>query len=334
MIDDSEAFRKFICSTLTERPDLQIAGEAADGLQALQRANELKPNLILLDIGLPSLNGIEVARQIRKFLPESKILFVSQEFSADVMREALGTGAHGYVVKIDAGTELLKGVDAVLRGEQFVSRKVAGHDSVGARDAVVPLEFRTQSLLESLRPNMKMAGRHEVGFYPDDLSLLVGVTQFIGASLKAGNGALIVATESHRNSLLPRLETYGVDIATAITQGRYIAVDAANAIPAFMINGMPDPTRFLKLFGALVERAAEGATGEQARVAVFGECIQLLWAQGNAEAAIKVERLSSEITKIYETDILCGYSLATVQGGMDSQVFQRICAEHSAVHSH
>jgi len=126
VVEDSEQFRKFICSTLGERPELQIVGEDTDGLQALQRADELQPDLILLDIGLPSLNGIEVARQILKLSPKSKILFVSQESSVDVVREALGTGAHGYVVKIDAGSELLIGVSAVLRGDQFVSRRFAG----------------------------------------------------------------------------------------------------------------------------------------------------------------------------------------------------------------
>ena len=136
VVEDSEEFRKFICSTLGERPELQIVGVDTDGLQALQRADELQPDLILLDIGLPSLNGIEVARQILKLSPKSKILFVSQESSADVVREALGTGAHGYVVKIDAASELLAGVSAVLRGDQFVSKRFAGHDFVGASDAV------------------------------------------------------------------------------------------------------------------------------------------------------------------------------------------------------
>ena len=142
VVEDSEKFRNFICSTLRERPELRIVGEDTDGLQALQRADELQPDLILLDIGLPSLNGIEVARQVSKLSPRSKILFVSQEFSADVVREALGTGAHGFVVKIDAGSELLKGVSAVLRGDRFVSRSLAGHDFGGASDAVASLESR------------------------------------------------------------------------------------------------------------------------------------------------------------------------------------------------
>jgi len=108
VVEDSDDFCKLICTILGERPELQIVGEVTDGLQAIQKAEELQADLIVLDIGLPSLNGIEVARQIRKLSPESIILFVSQESSADVVREALGTGAQGYVVKIDAGSELLE----------------------------------------------------------------------------------------------------------------------------------------------------------------------------------------------------------------------------------
>jgi DNA-binding NarL/FixJ family response regulator len=132
VVEDSEEFRQFICSSFGEGTKLQIVGVEPDGLQAVQRADELQPDLILLDIGLPSLNGIEVARQILKLSPQSKILFVSQESSTDIVREALGTGAHGYIVKIDAGSELLKGVNAVLRGEQFIGKRFAAHDLVGA----------------------------------------------------------------------------------------------------------------------------------------------------------------------------------------------------------
>jgi DNA-binding NarL/FixJ family response regulator len=128
VVEDSETFRKFICSTLGKRPELRIVGEIADGLEAVREAEDLHPDLIVLDIGLPSLNGIEAARRIRKLSPESRILFLSQELSADVVQEALSTGARGYVVKIDAGSELLEAVETVLRGGQFVGRRFAGHD--------------------------------------------------------------------------------------------------------------------------------------------------------------------------------------------------------------
>ena len=126
VVEDHEEFRRFICSSLEKAPELQVVGIVSDGLTAVQKAEELRPDLILLDIGLPNLNGIEAARRIHQLSPESKMLFVSQESSVDVVREALGTGAHGYVVKIDAGSELLIGVSAVLRGDQFVSRRFAG----------------------------------------------------------------------------------------------------------------------------------------------------------------------------------------------------------------
>jgi DNA-binding NarL/FixJ family response regulator len=122
VVEDFEPFLQFISSTLGKRRDLQVIGEVSDGLEAVQEAVELKPDLIIMDIGLPSLNGIEAARQIRKLLPESKIIFLSGEYSADVVQEALSLGAWGYVIKTSAGTDLLAAVDAVILGKQFVSR--------------------------------------------------------------------------------------------------------------------------------------------------------------------------------------------------------------------
>jgi DNA-binding response OmpR family regulator len=312
---------------------LQVVGEIIDGLEAVQKAEELQPDLIVLDIGLPSLNGIEVARQIRKVSPKSKILFVSQESSADVVQEALGTGAHGYVVKTDAGVELLEAVDAVLRGGRFVGKRYSGHDFVGASDAGASDEFRIKSALAPLHQNMDIAHRHDVGFYSDDARLLDDLTEFIGAALKAGNAAIVVATESHRESLLPRLQAQGLDIGTAIEQGRYVPLDAAETLSTFMRNGMPDPVLFLKLLGSLIATVADTAHAEPARVAIFGECVHLLWAQGNAEAAIQMEKLGNQLAKRYNVDILCGYSRATVEVGMEDHIFQQICAEHSAVYS-
>jgi DNA-binding NarL/FixJ family response regulator len=121
VVEDFEPFRRFVCSTLGKRTELQIVGEASDGLDAVHKAQELQPGLIVLDIGLPTLNGIEAAQRIRKLAPQSKVLFVSQETSGDVVQTALNTGAEGYVVKADAASELLTAVSTVLRGEKFVS---------------------------------------------------------------------------------------------------------------------------------------------------------------------------------------------------------------------
>ncbi len=126
VVDDHEQFRQFICSTLGKRHEWQVIGNASDGLEAVRKAEELQPDLILLDVGLPTLSGIEAARQIRYLSPDSRVLFLSQESSADVVQEALSTGAWGYVVKTHAGRELLAAIEAVIQGKQFVSYALAG----------------------------------------------------------------------------------------------------------------------------------------------------------------------------------------------------------------
>lgn len=126
VVDDYEPFRRFLHLKLQSRPELQIVSEASDGLQAVQKAEELQPDLILLDISLPKLNGIEAARQIRKSAPQSRIIFVSQESSPDLVQEALSLGTCGYVVKSKADHDLLATVDAALESSQLLSGAVAG----------------------------------------------------------------------------------------------------------------------------------------------------------------------------------------------------------------
>ena len=246
VVDDYESFRRFVCSTLGRRPELQVIGEASDGLEAVQKAEELQPDLIVLDIGLPSLNGIEAARRIRMVAPRSKILFVSQESSADVVQEALALGALGYVVKAHAGSELLAAVGAVLEGSQFVGSGLLGHDC--ATDA--------------------QARNHEVQFYSDESAFLVGFTSFIEATLKSENVVIVVVTEPHQVSLLERLHAGGGKITAAIEQKRYIPLNVADTLSTFMVNGSIDPLQFAKVAGDLIVEAAEAARKEHHHVAL------------------------------------------------------------------
>ncbi len=333
VVEDSDPFRKFACSTLKQSPGLQIVGEVSDGLEAVQKAGELQPDLLVLDIGLPSLNGIEAARRIRTVSPKSKILFVSQESSVDVVEAALDTGASGYVVKMDAGSELLEAVSSILRGEQFVGKRFIGNDLVRASDPETCDTFQTDIASTPFQQEVGITRRHEAMFYSDHRYLLDDLTQFVGDSLRTGNAAIVVATEEHRDSLLLRLQAYGLDVGAAIEQGRYISLDAAEALSTFMRNGMPDPVQFSTLLGSLIAAAAEAAETEQPQVVVFGECVQLLWAQGNSEAAIEIEKVGAHLAKIYDVDILCGYCPNCDQGEMDNDIFQQISAEHSAVYS-
>ena len=121
LVDDFKDWLRQVRLLLRSRPEWQVIAEASDGQEAVQKAEELKPDLILLDFRLPKVNGIEAAQQIRQLSPNSKIIFLSQNKDPEVVRAALGTGALGYVRKIDAGRELLLAVDAVLGGERFIS---------------------------------------------------------------------------------------------------------------------------------------------------------------------------------------------------------------------
>ncbi len=121
VVEDFPSFRRFICSKLDQRRDLRVVCEVSDGLEAVQKAKELKPDLILLDIHLPTMDGIEAARQILGHASETRIIFVSLEADANLVQQALKVGAVGYVLKTMAEPDLLLAVDAVLSGKQFVS---------------------------------------------------------------------------------------------------------------------------------------------------------------------------------------------------------------------
>jgi DNA-binding NarL/FixJ family response regulator len=121
VVEDFRNFREYVCSVLQQQRDLAIVGEAEDGLTAVRMASTLQPELILLDVGLPELNGIEAARQIRKLLPDCKILILSQESAPEIVEEALALGVRGYVSKTHVHRDLLPAVRAVLEGKLFLS---------------------------------------------------------------------------------------------------------------------------------------------------------------------------------------------------------------------
>lgn len=131
VVEDFEPFRRLIRTLLEAKPNLQIIAEIADGQEAVDKVAELKPSLILLDIGLPSLNGIAAARLMLRLSPNSKILFVSQESSPEVIHEALRLGASGFVTKNRAGVDLMPALEAVLLGGNFVSGQLEKEEGLG-----------------------------------------------------------------------------------------------------------------------------------------------------------------------------------------------------------
>jgi len=278
VVDDYEPFRQFIRSTLGKKSEWRIVAEVSDGLEAVHKAEEHQPDLILLDIGLPTLNGIEAARRIRSLSPRSKILFVSQESSADVVQEALSSKALGYIVKAHAGTELPAAIEAVLKGQRFIGGGLPDCHLPDALDTPGLEDPRDDALAPIVSRKAEGTRNNEVQFFPDDESFLVGFAQVIKAGLEAGDAVIVIATESHRKSLLQRLQDGGVDCVVAIEQGRYIALDVAETFSTFMVNRLPNPDRFFKLVTTTIEAGAKATRGDRHRVTICGECAPSLWA--------------------------------------------------------
>jgi DNA-binding NarL/FixJ family response regulator len=332
VVDDYEPFRRFVCAALSALPFTQVIGEASDGLNAIRKAEELQPDLIVLDIGLPALSGIEVGRRIRKLCPACKILFLSQESAVEVAQETFKLGASAYIVKAHAGSELSAAVEAVYQGRRFVGKGLLSHNRAEATDTQAAGAFFPQEFFPPLRPGTaKITHRHRVNFYSDDAAFVLGLACFVEAALNEGNPVIVVGTESHRKGLLQTLSARGIDGAGAMQQGLYTSLDVYETLSTFMVNDMPDSAQFLKVFDDLLSSTLKAAKAGHSRVAACGEFAPTLLAQGKVAAAIQVEHLTDEMARAREVDILCGYVLTRVQRERESHIYERICAEHSTV---
>jgi signal transduction histidine kinase len=172
---------------------------------------------------------------------------------------------------------------------------------------------------------------HVVQFYSNDSFLFDALSRYIGTALGAGDSAVVIATPAHVDGLNQRLRARGLDIARFMRSGRYFVLDAAETLAKFMRHGQPDPELFVKTVGDLVARASSSAEGKCPRVAAFGEMVALLWADGNADAAIKLEQLWNDLAQTHSFSLRCAYPLAGFHDDTHAEPFLKICSEHSAV---
>ena len=319
--EDFVAFRQLLRSILKANLDFRIVGENSNGLEAVQSAEQLQPDLILLDIGLPGLNGLRAAERIRRISPNPKIIFVSQESSVDVVKEALRL-SHGYLLKTDIARELLVAIDMVMRGrQQFVSSSLT-----------LPVAGKSIRDIDEARRNAHRSRRHDLVSCRDDASFVAHFVRFIEAALRAQNPVIVIATQEHRHSILQSLEAQGWDMAAAVREQTYTSLDVYDVLEGFMVNDSPDGSRFSEAVGSLIDKATQNARRKPCRVAACGECAPTLWAEGKAEAALQMERLWDRVAETHDIDILCGYVLGDIHKE-DDPIFASICAEHSAVYS-
>jgi two-component system NarL family response regulator len=298
--DDYEPFRKFVCAYLHRCTDVETL-EVSDGEAAIEQAGALQPDLILLDIGLPDVHGIDVARRIPAVAPQSRVLIVSLEQAPDVIAETLHSGAYGYVHKLRCEDDLMPAIESTLAGKRFVSSPLA----------------------------LRHRGRHEVMFFSDDATLVDGFARFAAARLGIGDAAIVLATEPHRIGVVQRPARVGRRrrwrAARRDVRGARRRLDARDDHGG----RRPRPRALLAGLRGLIG-AAVNATGRQnARVAICGECVAMLCQHGDLDAALSIEDAGNDLVKVDAVDILCAYPSPRWQD--DDPMFSCVCAKHTAV---
>jgi DNA-binding NarL/FixJ family response regulator len=298
VVEDYEPLRRLVCSLL-QLNHLQVVGEASDGLEAVQNADLLQPDLIILDLSLPKLNGLEAARQLQKVAPEARIIFLSDETSPEVASEAFNLGAAAYIHKLQTYNELLPAIERVLRRKQAVAQ----HPSC----------------------------RHEMILYSDHDGLLKSFSDFVVNAMKSSRPALVIATPTLLDGILQTLTTEGFDVAGALSAKTLVAVDVYEVLSSIMVDGSIDPIRARNGSAVRLEEMARVANG--ARIAACGIVAPTLWEQGKKHEAALLEELWDELLMEYEIDSLCAYSVHSFVGDRDNHHIRSISDRHSAVYS-
>jgi signal transduction histidine kinase len=172
---------------------------------------------------------------------------------------------------------------------------------------------------------------HVVQFYSDDTFLLADLSRSIGTALAEGSAAIVIATKARRDELAHRLTVAGYDIHPPIQEQRFLLLDSTETLSKFMINGLPDATRFRNIVGEIVAEATASANGDSPRVVAFGEMVAELFAAGNAEAAVQLEQLWNELARTYSFSLHCAYPLSSFSRVEHAESLMKICAEHTSV---
>jgi DNA-binding NarL/FixJ family response regulator len=315
VVEDHERWRRHLCSVLANAAGCEVIGAASDGREAIHKIELLKPDLILMDIGLPGVDGIEAARQVIAREPSSRILFVSEHQSSDIIQTALGSGARGYITKSDASRELLPAMAAIVQERRFIGARFGGRSFDAAADMEAARELR----------------HHEVGLHSDEASLLDDYARFSEAAVRAGTTLIVVLSKPRADLLDESLRARGIDVDRAFRHGTYLPLDVLDTLSGFVVDGRLDEARFWNAASTLIIEAARAPGGNRRRVAACGECAPTLMREGMVQAAMSLERLWDDVARTFDVDVFCGYLADDLRCNGDTAAFQTICASHSAV---
>lgn len=185
--------------------------------------------------------------------------------------------------------------------------------------------------VKGFQNNETPARSHSVQFYEDQSLFLDSLAEFAGSALGAGGACVVISTEEHRRGLAERLEASSIQLLQAARAGRYIALDAAQTLAQFMVEGWPHRERFQRAMEPVLLRAKSAVILKSGPVAAFGEMVALLWDDGRYEAALHLEELWNELIGRHAFSLLCAYPLSCFAHESQYELFRRVCQEHTAV---
>jgi DNA-binding NarL/FixJ family response regulator len=316
VVEDHELWRRRVCSELEKISRYRVVGEVSDGAVAVYHAAALKPDVILLDIGLDSMNGIEAARAILDANPGASVLFLTAQRSPDIAEAALATGARGYLLKSEAAGRLELAIETLLNGGRFVSPGLP------------------PSLAAPARASAPDALGHAAVFRGDEETLVEDYAAFAQAALHDGKVVLAVCETARLEKVRGCLAAKGVAVDRAITDATYVPLDSAPELSRLLRDGCGDE-KSLRAAAAQILSDASRRTGSQRRVAMFGAIAPPLWTAGHPDAAIQIEQAWDDAVTALGADLLCGYLMNDVQLAENRyDVFREVCARHRTVHVH
>jgi CheY-like chemotaxis protein len=304
LADDNRSLLDAVSKLVSQ--DFQVVAAVVDARQAIDATVRLDPDVVVLDITMPEIDGFAAARELRRAAPRTRVLFLTMHESDEYVTAAFGTGAAGYVLKTRIGSDLVGALDHVLDGQLFVP------------------SLTTLSTIASSR------GGHAALFYNSDPALIHGAVRLADAALERGDTVVVLAREAIRAGITQHLkERYSVP--ALIQQGRLVEQDVVEALSQIMPDGRFDPMRLARAVEALDRGRLASPRGRQARLTLIGEVVAALYRNRDYDTAVISERLWNDLTGPLPMLTVCCYPFTNPRHQDEAALFAGVCGEHWAI---